>query len=309
MAAADERNMLCAVEAGKDRALGKALVKFGKIVEKESGGGIKVRVFTDGVIGSDRQTLETLQMGTVHCASVSTEQIGVFVPQFTILDLPFLFKDKSATLEALDGPVGKALLDRLPAAGLVGVNFWENGYRHLSNNGRQIGALADIRGLKLGTVDNPVLIETWRALGADPTPMVRSQVYSALRKNTLDGQESSLGDMVAGKLYEVQKYVTTTGHIYSAKTLVFSKKFWDALSDEEKTLVRQAAWKAQAYQRQLNEKEERDSASTLAAKGVKIGRMSVGERKRIVAALRPVYGKYLGSLDKDLADSLRTAGH
>ena len=146
-AMAADKVMKCGIVTNKDRSLSKGLVEFGKILEKETGGSIKVQVFTDGVLGGDRQTLEGLQMGTIHCTSVSTGPIAAFVPQFDVFDLPFLFKDKATAFKVVDGPIGQELLNKLPAVGMIGFNYWENGFRHLTNNKREVKTAEDIKGL------------------------------------------------------------------------------------------------------------------------------------------------------------------
>ena len=308
MAIAAEKTMMCAVEKGKERALSKGVVEFGKIVEKESGGSIKVRVFTEGVLGGDRQALEALQMGTVQCASVSASQVAVFVPQFGVFDLPFVFKDEQTAFRVADGPIGQELLDKLPAVGLLGLNFWTRGYSHLSNSRHEIKTLKDVKGLKIRAMESTLQADAWKALGASLAPMPDTQVFTALKEKRIDGQESALGDMVSSNLYEVQRFLTLTGHTYNAQPLILSQKFWNTLSDKEKTLVKRAAKEAQAYQRQLDEKEKREATAVLMAKGVKINDLNVGEREKISAALKPVYDKYIELVGSDWVNRVVSAG-
>jgi tripartite ATP-independent transporter DctP family solute receptor len=308
MAIATEKTMMCAVETGKDRALSKGIVEFGKIVEKGSGGGIKVRVFTDGVLGGDRQALEELQMGTVQCASISASQVAVFVPQFGVFDLPFVFKDEQTAFRVTDGPIGQELLDKLPAAGLLGLNFWTRGYNHLSNSRHEVKTLKDVKGLKIRAMESTLQADAWKVLGASLVPMPGTQVSTALKEKRIDGQESALGDMVSSNSYEVQRFLTLTGHTYNANPLILSQKFWNTLSDKEKTLVRRAAKEAQAYQRQLEEKEKREATAVLMAKGVKLNELNVGEREKIRVALKPVYDKYTESVGSDWVNRVATAG-
>ncbi len=306
-AMAADKVMKCGIVTNKDRSLSKGLVEFGKILEKETGGSIKVQVFTDGVLGGDRQTLEGLQMGTIHCTSVSTGPIAAFVPQFDVFDLPFLFKDKATAFKVVDGPLGQELLDKLPAVGMVGFNYWENGFRHLTNNKREVKTLEDIKGLKVRTLESKIHVDTWKQLGANPTPMSFSQLYTGLEQGVVDGQENPFGNVVANKFYEVQKYLTTTGHVYNASPFLLSKKFYDGLSDKEKEAVKKAAKEAQAFQRAENDKEDTTSAAALQAKGMKINALNPGEQQKIVAALKPVYDKYSETLGKDLVNRLLAA--
>ena len=307
-AIATEKTMMCAVEMSKDRALSKGVVEFGKIVEKESGGSIKVRVFTDGVLGGDRQALEELQMGTVQCASVSASQVAVFVPQFSVFDLPFVFKDEQTAFRVADGPIGQELLAKLPAVGLLGLNFWMRGYSHLSNSRHEVKTLKDVKGLKIRAMERKLQADAWKALGASLVPMPGSQVVTALKDKRIDGQESALGDVVSSKLYEVQRFLTTTGHTYNANPLILSQKFWNTLSDKEKTIVKRAAKEAQVFQRLLEEKEKRDGSAVLMARGLKINDLNVGEREKIIATLKPVYDQYIELMGSDLVNSVVAEG-
>lgn len=306
-AMAADKVMKCGIVTNKDRSLTKGLVEFGKILEKETGGSLKVQVFSDGVLGGDRQTLEGLQMGTIHCTSVSTGPIAAFVPQFDVFDLPFLFKDKATAFKVADGPIGQELLDKLPAVGMIGFNYWENGFRHLTNNKREVKTAADIKGLKIRTLESKIHVDTWKQLGANPTPMSFSQLYTALEQGVVDGQENPFGNVVANKFNEVQKYLTTTGHVYNASPFLVSKKFYDGLTDKEKEAVKKAAKEAQAFQRAANDKEDQDSVAELTKRGMKITALNPGEQQKIVAELKPVYDKYSETLGKDLVNRLLAA--
>lgn len=259
------------------------------------------------MLGGDRQTLEGLQMGTIHCTSVSTGPIAAFVPQFDVFDLPFLFKDKATAFKVADGPIGKELLDKLPAVGMIGFNYWENGFRHLTNNKREVKTLEDIKGLKIRTLESKIHVNTWKQLGANPTPMSFSQLYTALEQGVVNGQENPFGNVVSNKFNEVQKYLTTTGHVYNASPFLVSKKFYDGLTDKEKEAVKKAAKEAQAFQRLENDKEDTVSAGTLQARGMKITALNPGEQQRVVAALKPVYDKYSETLGKDLVARMLAA--
>ena len=306
-AMAADKVMKCGIVTNKDRSLSKGLVEFGKILEKETGGSIKVQVFTDGVLGGDRQTLEGLQMGTIHCTSVSTGPIAAFVPQFDVFDLPFLFKDKATAFKVVDGPIGQELLNKLPAVGMIGFNYWENGFRHLTNNKREVKTAEDIKGLKIRTLESKIHVDSWKQLGANPTPMSFSQLYTALEQGVVDGQENPFGNVVSNKFNEVQKYLTTTGHVYNASPFLLSKKFYDGLTDKEKEAVKKAAKEAQTFQRAANDKEDQDSVGTLTQRGMKITALNPGEQQKVVASLKPVYDKYAEALGKELVEKLLAA--
>jgi tripartite ATP-independent transporter DctP family solute receptor len=291
----------------KDRSLTKGMVKFGEIVEKETNGAIKVQVFSDGVLGGDRQTLEGLQMGSIHGTTVSTGPIAAFAPRFDVFDLPFLFKDKATAFKVVDGPIGQEVLKDLDKVGMVGLCYWENGYRHLTNNKREVKTIDDIKGLKIRTLESKVHVETWKLLGANPTPMSFSQLYTALEQGVVDGQENPYGNVTANKFNEVQKYLTNTGHVYNASPFLISKKFWDTLSDKEKEIMTKAALEARDYQRQLNEKEDQDSVALLKSKGMKITDLNPGEKEKAVQILQPLYKEVSKTIGGDLVERLLQA--
>lgn len=291
----------------KDRSLTKGMVKFGEIVEKETNGAIKVQVYSDGVLGGDRQTLEGLQMGTIHGTTVSTGPIAAFAPRFDAFDLPFLFKDKATAFKVVDGPIGQEVLKDLEKVGMIGFCYWENGFRNLTNNKRDVKTIDDIKGLKIRTLESKVHVETWKTLGANPTPMAFNQLYSALEQGVVDGQENPYGNITANKFYEVQKYLTNTRHVYNASPFIVSKKFWDTLSDKEKEIVKKAALEARDYQRQLNEKEDQDSLAELKAKGVKISELNPGEQEKALQLLQPLYKEVSKTIGGDLVERLLQA--
>ena len=307
VAVAAPKTMKCGIVTSKDRSLSKGLVEFGKIVERESAGAFKVQVFTDGVLGGDRQTLEALQMGNVHCTSVSTGPIAAFVPAFDVFDLPCLFKDKPSAFKVVDGPIGQELLDKLPAVGLIGMNYWENGFRHVTNNKHAIKTAEDIKGLKIRTLESQLHVDTWKQLGANPTPMSFSQLYTAMEQKVVDGQENPVGNVVTNKMNEVQKYLSLTGHVYNASPFLLSKKFWDGLTDDEKAMMKKAAKEAQEIQRKLNDKEDTESIALLKTKGMEINELNPGEKDKILKSLQPVYDKYSEKLGKDLVNRLLAA--
>jgi tripartite ATP-independent transporter DctP family solute receptor len=273
----------------KERSLSKGCVYFGELLEKYSKGAIKVEVFTDGVLGGDTQVLQALQINSVQATAVSTGPVASFAPRMSVFDLPYLFKDKKSAYRVFDGPIGTEMLQDLPAAKMVGLAYWENGFRHLTNNRRAVTKMSDIKGLKIRTLENQLHIKLWRTLGANPTPMAFSQLYSGLEQGVVDGQENPYGNVVSSKFFEVQKYLTNTGHIYNANIFLVSKIFWDSLSATEQAAVQKAATEARDYQRDLNEKEDQESVAILTKNGMKISDLAAGEKEKIQKALEPLY--------------------
>ncbi|HZG17324.1 MAG TPA: TRAP transporter substrate-binding protein [Candidatus Bathyarchaeia archaeon] len=304
---ASPKVMKLAVVTAKDRSLTKGLIKFGEILEKESGGSIKVEVYPDGQLGGDRAVFDAMKVGTIQGSTMSSGPIAVDAKRFSALDLPFLFKDEKTAYEILDGPIGKELLADLPPVGVVGLNYWENGFRHLTNNKKEVKAVEDIEGLKIRTLENELHIDMWKELGAIPTPMAFTELFTALEQGVVDGQENPAGNVTSSKFYEVQKYYTKTGHIYNASVFLISKKFWDTLSEKEKEMVTKAAEEAKNYQRQLNQEESVQAEEFLAKNGMTVTELSAEERKRFIEKVQPVYQKYSAQLGEDLIKKLMEA--
>lgn len=291
----------------KERSTGLGLEKFAEIVNKESKGTIKVEVYHNGVLGDDRRTLEGLNMGTIQGTQVSTGNISAFVPQIAAFDLPFLFKDKATAYKVLDGPIGQEILQELPKAGFIGLSYWENGFRHITNNKKEIKTLEDLQGLKIRTTETKMHVDLFKEFGANPTPLSYNQLYSALEQKVVDGQENPIGNVKTAKFYEVQKYLTLDGHVYNAAVFLISKVFWDTLTDSEKDLMKRAAEEAKTYQRQMNEKEDTDYVDFLKKQGMTITELTPEEKARWRKAAQPIYEQYKQELGVDLMNKLLEA--
>jgi tripartite ATP-independent transporter DctP family solute receptor len=291
----------------KDRALSIGLDKFGEIVTKETGGAIKVEVFSDSVLGGERQILEGVQMGSVQGGLLSTAVTGTVALRVSAFDLPFLFKDKQTAFKVLDGPIGQEVLKDLPSKGVIGLGYWDSGFRNLTNSKREIKTLADMEGLKVRTMESKIHVDTWRTLGINPTPMSFNQLYTALEQKVVDGQENPYVIIKTNKLYEVQKYMTNTGHVYSSSIFVISKVFWDGLTDKEKEIITKAESEAKAFERQLNEKQDNDCLAELVAAGMKVTDLAPGEKEKIIQKLQQVYKEFAETIGGDFVDRLLTA--
>ena len=305
--AGSEKIMKIATITNANHSRTKGLVKFGELVEKQTKGSVKIKVFSDSALGDDKKVLEGLKDGSIGATSVSTTTVAAYKKQFEALDLPFMFKDKATAYKVLDGPIGESLLAQLPEVGFIGINFWENGFRHLTNNKHEVKDMADIEGLRLRTMDSKVHIELWKTLKAEPTPMAFAKIYDALSTGELDGQENPFGHIINTKFYEVQKYLTTTGHVYNASPFLISKKFWTTLSTSEQKAIKAAAKEARDYQRALNEKEDLASIALLKEKGMTVTDLNPGQKELILETLKPLYQKYSDTLGADLINKLLVA--
>lgn len=301
-----EKLMKLAVVTSEDRSLTKGLVKFGELVESKTNGSIKVEVYPNGQLGGDREVFESLQFGSIQGTTMSTGPIAQFVPKFNVFDLPFLFPNSEVAYEVLDGKIGSDLLAELESQNVIGLNYWENGFRHLTNGVKEVKTPDDVKGLKIRTLENDLHMDIWSELGANPTPMAFTELFAGLQQGVVDGQENPVGNVTANKFYEVQKYLSKTGHVYNASPFLISKDFWNTLSDEEKKAVQEAADEARDHQRELNQKEDEDGYKFLTENGMTITDITDEEKDAFLEKVKPVYEKYSASIGEEFVDELLT---
>lgn len=291
-----------------DGHIGKGMQKFAELVQKKSNGAIKVELYPNGLVGTDRQMMEQLQMGTLQGNNNSTGPVASFVPRMGVFDLPFLFKDRETAYKVLDGPIGRELLDvDMPKAGFIGLCYLENGFRNLTNSKKEITTLEDMQGIKIRVMDNKMHVDLWKTLGVNPSAMDITQVYSAMEQHVIDGQENPVNIIQANKYYEVQKYMTLTGHVYSAQVFFVSKVWWDTLSDSEKEIIKSAAQETRDYQRKVAQQMEKEGIDSLVSKGMKVSELKPGEKEKIRTILQPFYDKYKEQIGADLVNKVLEA--
>ncbi|MGA2959471.1 MAG: TRAP transporter substrate-binding protein [Thermodesulfobacteriota bacterium] len=272
-------------------------VKFSELVAQRTGGKVKVEVYPSTQLGNERDMVEGLQLGTIDLVVTSTGPVGGFVPKMFVVDLPFLFRDRDHAYRVLDGPIGRDLLSALSSKSIRGLAFWENGFRQITNNLRPIEKPADLKGIKIRTMENKVHLAAFRAFGASPTPMAWSEVYTALQQRTIDGQENPIAIIHDHKLYEVQKYLALTGHFYSPSLLLMSEKSFAGLSKDGQKVMADTALECAQYERNLLRESEAQQLETLKAKGMQV---TVPNKKPFQDAAAPVYKEFEGQFSKDL---------
>ncbi len=276
-----------------------SLQHFKEIVEKNSGGKIEVVLFHSSQLGDDRTMMEALKMGTQEMTCPSTAPMTAFVNAFKIYDLPFIFANEEVADYILDGPVGKKLLDMLPGQGLVGLAYWENGFRMLTNSSRPVVTPEDLKGMKIRTMENPIHLAAFRTMGANPTPMAFGELFSAMQQKVVDGQENPWGTIFLQNFFEVQKYATDTGHVYSPFVLLISKKFWDKLPDDMKAVVQDAADQAKVHNRALNRKMNAEYLEKLKEK-MEVVILTPEQKVAFQKACRPIYEQFGKDIGEDL---------
>lgn len=278
---------------------------FTKEIEEGAGGRIKVELYPNGQLGGDRELSEAVQIGTIQMAIPSSSALAGFDKRIQVLDLPYLFTTRQAAFSAVDGILGEKLNSYMAAKGIMILGYQENGFRHVTNNRNPIRTPEDLKGLKIRTMENPMHIAFFKGLGANPTPMSWGELYTALQQGTVDAQENPYAMIDDGKFYEVQKYVSETGHVFSYEILIANKKFMEKLPEDLRTLVVKAAKDATARQRQLMEEEESVFKDKVVKAGMQVNVLTPEDKKPFVAATAKVYKQFEKDLGKDLMDIAR----
>ena len=290
--AVKERSIKYAFANTAESAHGVGATKFAEVVAQKSGGKMTVKLYPGGTLGGEAAVASALQGGTIEMSMMGPGLLTGMDKEFGVFDTPFLFENFKEVDTALDGPVGKKLLEKLPAKGLVGLSYWDHGFRILTNSKRPIAKVEDIQGLKIRVQQIPVFIETFNTLGANAVPMPFPELYPALESKAVDGQENPFISVEVTKFYEVQKYASATRHAYSPLLVLVSKKFWDTLSPEEQKILRDAAEEVKPYERKASRDMDAKAVETLKAKGMIINDVSPQERARLREKLKPVIEKH-----------------
>lgn len=271
--------------------------KFKEIVEKESNGQIEVQLFPNNQLGTgERDLVEGMQLGTVDIVITSTGPMSGFVKQFMLFDFPFLFRDKEHAYKTLDGEIGQYVLGLLDKRGIRGLAWYENGFRHLTNSKREVNTPADAKALKLRTMENKVHMAIWKALGADPTPMAWGELFTALQQGAVDGQENPIPIIYTQKVYEVQKYLSLTGHVFSPSLILMSKRKFDKLPDDLKDIIKNAAQESADFERSQITRMENEQVEKLKELGMVV---SYTDKTPFLEMTKSVYDEFKGELGKD----------
>ncbi|WP_280770442.1 TRAP transporter substrate-binding protein [Salipaludibacillus daqingensis] len=282
----------------------KGLEKFKEIVEEQTDGAIHVETYHSGQLGDDRSMMEALQLGSQEVTVPSTAPIANFISEFSIFDFPFLFPNSDVADEVLDGEVGQKFLDMLDDQNLKGLAYWENGFRDLTNSDREVATVEDFEGLTIRTMENDLHLDAFRAMGANPTPMAFTELFTALQQGTVDGQENPFATIYLEGFYEVQDYVSDTHHIYSPFVFMMSKSFYDSLPDDYQEIVDSAALEAGEYQRELNREANDQYLEELIEEGMTFTEVTDEAREEMREVIEPVIEEYAAQLDQSLVDEV-----
>ena len=300
-----ERTIKFATQNPKGHPIVVGMEKFAEVVKAKSGGKIKVNLFPGGVLGGDAPNVSALQGGTLEMVSMNSGILASQVKEFAIYDFPFQFADAKEADFVVDGPFGKMMHDKLQEKGMVGLGYFELGFRNMTNSKRPITKVDDFAGLKIRVIPNPINLDWVKALDANPTPMAFPEVYGALESKALDGQENPLNVILANKFAEVQKHLALTNHVYNPQSVIISKKFWDTLSVAEKKIVTDAAAEATKVQRQVSRDAAGSTLDQLKKAGMQVTELPPAEIAKLRDKMRPVIAKYSVSVGQETVKAMQ----
>ncbi len=279
--------------------------KFKEIVEAKTNGKYEIQVYSGNQLGDDVKATQNVRAGSIEMVLTSAAPVTGMAPEFMVFDLPFVLTNDKAVDAIFDGPVGKKLASSLDSKGLHLLAYYENGFRQLTNSAKEVKAPADLAGLKIRTMENPIHLATWRALGANPTPMPFSELFTSMQQKTIDGQENPIPTIYLLKFYEVQKYATLTGHVYTPFILLINSQLWDSLPAEDRKIFEEAALESSKLERASNRQMNRDQIGELKKVGMTITELSPEQLKVFQDAVAPVYAEFEGKIGKDLVEEFR----
>ncbi|MEL0650234.1 TRAP transporter substrate-binding protein [Algibacter sp. TI.3.09] len=248
----------------------KGILEFQKALNEKSGGKIQIKIFPDGQLGSEREALELLQIGSVAVTKVSAATLSNFVPEYHILGIPYLFKDKQHQYDVLEGEVGKSILEKGSKFWLRGLCYYDAGSRSFYTSNKAIRKPEDLKGLKIRVMNNQMAINMVEALGGSPTPMAYGELYTAIQQGVVDGAENNPPSFVSSNHYEVSKYYTLDQHSSVPDVLLIGTKFWEKLTAEEKQWVQEAADESSQAEKVFWQNSVEESMETARKAGVEI---------------------------------------
>ncbi|MGO4852087.1 TRAP transporter substrate-binding protein [Phaeovulum sp. W22_SRMD_FR3] len=280
-----------------------AATGFAEEVAKATEGRVKVEVFASGQLGSEKEVIEGMQIGTIQGGVIGSGSFQFVEPKLGIIEMPYAWSSREQAYGALDGQLGSELAALLDAQGIEVLAWWENGFRNITSNVKPIVEPADLAGLKIRVTPDKVRLATFELLGAQPAPLAFGELYSALQQGVFDAQENPLSIIDSSSFFEVQKYVSMTGHIWGAACLTVSKTVWDQISPEDQALVKAAAIHWGTEQRAMVAKSDADLVATLEAKGMIFNEV---DKPAFVEALAPIWEQQTDVYGADLINLMKS---
>lgn len=286
-----------------DSHYGMGMTRFGEVLEEVSGGQFTLVQHPAAALGGEREMIEAVQIGTLDMVITSTGPLPNFVPETQVLDLPFLFRDYDHARGVLDGELGQELLAKVDEAGFKALAWTENGFRHITNSQRPVRTPEDLAGLKIRTMENPIHLRAFEALGAAPTPMSFAELFTALQQGVVDAQENPIVVITVSNFAEVQSHLTLSGHLYSPAIIIMSDALWSGLSEEEQGWFMEAAAASVEVTRARVSELEENGVEGLIAKGMEV--VTEIDRPAFEAAVAPAYDAYTERFGDELIERIR----
>lgn len=280
---------------------------IGKLLKERSNGRLNLKVFANGALGTERDTIEQLKIGGVDMVRLSLAPLNNMIPETIIPSLPFIFRDENHMHAVLDGPIGDEILASMAKQGVIGLAWYDDGPRSVYSK-KPIRTMADMKGLKLRVQQSDMFVAMTEALGASPTPLPYGEVYTALTTGIIDAAENSMLSYQTSRHFETAKYYNLTEHSLLPSVVVFSKAIWDRLPEADRALIRQAAKDSVQHVRQLAAARQAQARDAVVAKGVTLVPVSAKDKGDFVKAMAPVYDRFaptpeLKSLIKRIQDT------
>ena len=267
-----------------------AALKFEELVEERTEGKVDVEIYPNASLGDERTLLEGMQIGTVDMGVITNGPVANFVEEMAVFELPFLFPSNEAAYAVLDGPIGQELLDKLSDVNLKGLAYAERGFRNLTNSERAVNSPADLDGLRIRVMENPVYTDTFRELGANAIPMAWTEALTAMQQGTIDGQENPVNVIHSFELNETQAHMTLSRHTYAPAIFVMGMPVWSQLPEAAQSVIEEAAQEAAEHERQMNAEMEAAQLAALREAGMQIN--DSPDLGAFQDAVAPVYEKY-----------------
>jgi len=283
----------------EDTPNGQAALRFKEEVEEKSEGRIQINVLPAAQVGGDVEIIEQVQMGLVDIGIPPTATLGNFEPRMQILDLPFLLPDYDTMVQVLDGDVGREILDTLSEHNMHAVNFWGAGFRHMTNNDRPIEGPEDLEGIRMRTMQAPIVISTYQNFGANATAMAFTEVYNGLQQGVVSGQENPFANIYTMRFHEVQDYLTLTNHAYHAYATVVNQDSWDSLPEDLQEIMTEAFNNGRTTSRELTLQDEETILAAISDE-IAITELTPEAREAFIEASMPVHREYEDVVTTDL---------
>jgi tripartite ATP-independent transporter DctP family solute receptor len=294
-----ERTIRVSNGINQDHPVGNGVAKMTACLNQRSGGKLKLQAFWGGALGSDLPATQALRSGTLEMVITSSSPLVGIVPELGVFDLPFLFAHEAEADKILDGELGAFMTSKMPAANLVNLAWWENGFRNLTNSRKPVTKWEDFAGVKVRVMQNNIFLDTFRTLGANAVPMAFGEVFTALETRAIDGQENPFVTIDTSKLYEVQKFLSVTRHAYTPFMVLYSKPLWDRLSKDEQSALQACAVEGRDEQRKVSRALSEKSLANLKARGMQVNDIDPKERQRMFEKAKTVYEKHQGTIGGD----------